>query len=65
MGRYLGPARNGVWGTSGDLKLVCNEAVPSRGGDLASTSPPSFLETCTFASTATTWRTANGDSSRM
>ena len=26
------PARNGVWGASGDLELVCNEAVLCRGG---------------------------------
>lgn len=31
MGRYLASARNGVWGTSGDLKVVYNEAVLSRG----------------------------------
>ena len=32
MGRYLGPARNGLfWGASGDLERVCNEAVLSRG----------------------------------
>ena len=31
LGRYLGSARNGVWGTSGDLHLVGNEAVLSRG----------------------------------
>ena len=30
MGRHLGSARNGVWGTSGDLELLCNEAVLSR-----------------------------------
>ena len=36
MGRHVGSARNGIQGTSGGLKLVCNnEAVLSRGeGDL-------------------------------
>ena len=29
MGRYLGSARNGVWGTSGDIELGRNEAVTS------------------------------------
>ena len=38
VGRYLGSARNGAWGTSGDLELVCNEAVLSRGKYLLSTS---------------------------
>ena len=38
VGRYLGSARNGAWGTSGDLKLVCNEAVLSRVKYLLSTS---------------------------
>ena len=28
---YLGSARNGVWGTSGDLTVACNEAVLSKG----------------------------------
>ena len=31
MGRYLGTARHGVWGTSGALELMCNEAVLSIG----------------------------------
>ena len=31
MGRHPGLARNAVWGTSGDLEVVCNEAVLSRG----------------------------------
>ena len=31
MGRYLGSARNGVWGASGDVDLTYNEAVLSRG----------------------------------
>ena len=50
MGRYLGSARNGVWRTSGDLELVRNEAVLSRGKDVASTPPPSFFETRNCAS---------------
>ena len=29
--RALAVWRNGVWGTSGDLELACNEAVLSRG----------------------------------
>lgn len=31
MGRYLGSTRNGVAKTLGDLDLVSNEAVQSRG----------------------------------
>ena len=31
VGWYLGLARNGAWGTSGELDLVCSEAVLSRG----------------------------------
>ena len=31
VGRYLGSARNGVRGTSGNLERVCSEAVLSRG----------------------------------
>ena len=31
VGRYLGSARNGVWGTSGDLEFVCDEAFLSSG----------------------------------
>ena len=32
VGRYLGSARNGgVWGTSDDFEVVCNEALLSRG----------------------------------
>ena len=51
MGRYLGSARNAVWGTSGDLELVCNEAVLTIGErNLLSTSPSSFCETCNCAS---------------
>ena len=34
MSRYLGSARNGVWGTFGDLEFVCNEAVLSWGRGL-------------------------------
>ena len=47
MGWRLGCLRNVVWRTSVDLKLVCNDAVQSRGRDPVSASPPSSLRRAT------------------
>ena len=48
MGRYVGSARNGVWGTFGDLGVVCHEAVLSRGRGpgIHITPPPLLWEMC-------------------
>ena len=60
MGRYLKSARSGVCGTSGDLELVCNEAVQSRGRGLVSTrrNPALILIGVSFGfpSTNINWR---------
>ena len=44
MGRYLGSARNGVWGTSSDLELGREDAA-QRGPGIHTT--PSFSERAT------------------